>query len=169
MKEIKDFKYIAFGITNQCTDAYEIPFFDYDIDDLPMIIIELLDMQFKFRLSTIYLIKSTTGYNAFSLDKLPFNTLELIYETSKLIDRKFVKWGLHRGFMTLRMGKDKRFIKSLNSRHTDYIKSSAHKVFFTDIMDFPINDNDNFDNENKIVLTMFPSNKHGFKKELMAW
>lgn len=159
-------KYVAFGITNQCYDGFTLPFFDYDIDDLPMIIIELLTLQREFGLSTIYLIKSNNGYNAFTLDKLPFNTLELLYERSKLIDKEFIRWGLDRGFMTLRMGADKRFIKALESKHRIFFKSLGHKTFFVDIMKFPITDNVNFDTDNKITITSFPSNKHGYKKEL---
>lgn len=170
MKQLKDFKYIAFGITNQCFDGYVLPFFDYDNDDLPNIVLELLSLQNTFELSNIYILRSTNGYNAFSLDKLTFDRLKAIYNNSKLIDTQFIKWGLNRGFMTLRMGNDKSLLMTLTSKFKPipfYLKSLPHKKFFIDIMEFKIKDESNFDNEGQITITMFPSNKHGIEKELL--
>lgn len=166
MKLIKDFKYITFGITNQCQDNFLLPFFDYDLKDLFSIIFELSKLQIKFRLSNIYIIKSTNGYNAFSLDKLYFNELREIYNDTKLVDVEFIKWGINRGFMTLRMGKDKKCTKVLYSFSLKYKKSNAHKKFFNEIMNFNIKDNIGFDTEKKITFSCFPSNKYGILKEV---
>lgn len=157
------FKYISFGITNECEDAYQIPFFDYDVKDLLYVIRELQTIQTTFQLSNIYIIKSLNGYNAFSFDKLTINVLKTIYIVSRWIDKDFIKYGLQRGFMTLRMGYDKQLIYTLHSSLGIYQKSLPHKKFFTQIMEFQINDNENFDDKNKLILSMFPSNKHGFK------
>jgi hypothetical protein len=82
----------------------------------------------------------------------------------KYIDKTFVEWGFKRGFFTLRMGKDKTYLAVLINNSKAYVKSKPHKLFLTKVMLFPIKDNLNFDNENEITITMFPSNKHGFKK-----
>lgn len=100
---------------------------------------------------------------------LTFNIVKSIYDKSKLVDKEFIKWGLNRGFMTLRMSNDKIFSFVLKSVNNKYNKSLSHKIFFTDIMNFPIKDNINFNNSSKLTITMFPSNKHGFKKELIDY
>lgn len=161
---MNEYKYLAFGITNQCKNDFVLPFFDYDIIDLAKIERELHRIQNFFKLSNIYIIRSTNGFNAFSLDKLTFNTLKSIYSYTTFVDEQFIKYGLQRGFMTLRMGKDKIFSNMLYSKYDEYKKSLSHKKFFTEIMKFPLIEDINFDNEKEITLTMFPSNKHGFDK-----
>lgn len=148
-----------------------LPFFDYDIEDLPNIVLELMSIQKEFNLSNIYLLKSSNGYNAFSLDKLFFNVINDIFESTEFVDNDFIKWGLNRGFLTLRMGEDKKIISVLvsKSKNINYKKSLPHKKFFNEIMEFDIKDDINFDNESKIIITMFPSNKHGVKKGVYNW
>lgn len=162
---MKDFKYIAFGITNQCKDDHLIPFFDYDDINISTVRMELDFLQKVFDLSNIYIMESTNGYNAFSFDKLTFDILKSIYNKSKYIDKDFIKYGLQRGFMTLRLGNDKKLVDILKTNNRIYLKSSSHKKFFNDIMRFHIVDLINFDNEKIITITMFPSNKHGFEME----
>jgi hypothetical protein len=65
------------------------------------------------------------------------------------------------------MGNDKNYIMTIDSNYNLHRKSKAHKDFFNDIMNFMINDNKNFDCSSEIHLQMFPSNKHGFKKEVL--
>lgn len=115
----------------------------------------------------MYILKSTHGYNAFSLDKLTYHILKDVYKYSKFSDKDFIKYGLQRGFLTLRMGNDKRLINILYSDNEGYYKSYSHKLFFEKVMQFTIKDNNNmFDNEKQITITVFPSNKHGFKQEV---
>jgi hypothetical protein len=64
------------------------------------------------------------------------------------------------------MGNDKKLIISLISKYNLFTKSFAHKRFFTDIMEFNLKDNINFDKEVLTTITMFPSHKHGFDREL---
>jgi hypothetical protein len=127
-------------------------------------ITDLINIQKKYALSNIHIIESTNGYNALSFDKLNFNELKKIMTDLKYIDKTFVEWGFKRGFFTLRMGKDKKYLNVLINNSNTYIKSNPHKTFLTKVMLFPIKDNLNFDNEKEITITMFPSNKHGFKK-----
>lgn len=170
MKQLKDFKYMTFGITNQTGDNFYLPFFDYDSNDLLSIMIELEEIQKDYKLSNIYILKSTNGYNAFSLDKVSMNTLKSIYSESYLIDKTFVKWGLSRGFITLRMGEDKKLIHVLTSNSSTYVKSLPHKKFFSEVMNFDIEDSKCFDNKKLITISAFPSNKHGLPfKECKSW
>jgi hypothetical protein len=165
-KKQKDFKYMSFGITNQCKDGFQLPFFDYDFNDVYIIMSELKKIQQYYKLSNIYFIKSTNGFNAFSFDKLNYSMLKEIYKTCQHVDKDFIKYGLKRGFFTLRMGKDKIFKSTIFSNNNNYIKSLPHKKFFVEIMSFYIPDDNNFDNENNLVVTTFPSNKYGFNKEI---
>lgn len=89
-----------------------------------------------------------------------------IYKTSHYIDPDFIKYGLQRGFMTLRMGDDKTLFLILTSNNNVYKKSLCHKIFFNDIMDFNIKDTKNFDKNMEIIVTSFPSHKHGFDMEI---
>lgn len=167
---MKDYKYIAFGITNQCINDYLLPFFDFDKIDIGDVVAELTELQFKFLLSNIYIILSENGFNAFSLDKISYKMLKEIYNRSIFIDKDFIKWGLNRGFMTLRMSERKKLYKILENKNSIYEKSLPHKWFFNEIMEYNINDNDRFDNESKLTITSFPSNKHGFEmKEVKKW
>lgn len=129
---------------------------------------ELQEIQQKYNLSDIYIVKSTNGYNAFSLDKLTYDYLVKILTNTKYVDKDFIKYGLQRGFLTLRMGIDKKFKHILHNKSLAFTKSNAHKLFFKNIMNFPINDNIHYDNEEIITITVFPSNKHGFKKEVLT-
>ena len=160
-KEIKKYKYIAFGITNQCKNDKFIPFFDFDINDIIYVTYDLMKVRIKHFLSNIYLIKSKNGFNAFSLDMLSFENLLNIYKDCSFVDQDFIKFGVKRGFFTLRMGSDKIFISIIKSFSHKYTKSLPHKNFFVKIMNFPIKDNVSFNNNKGLVITKFPSNKHG--------
>lgn len=160
---MKDFKYITFGITNQCKNDYLIPFFDFDNQHIENVLIDLQHIQDVFKLSHIYIILSENGYNAFSLDKLDYKTLKEIYEQTQNVDNQFIKWGLNRGFMTLRMSDRKKLYKIIKSNNFIYMKSTPHKWFFNEIMEYNIQDIVMFDNENQITITSFPSNKHGYE------
>lgn len=156
---------MAFGITNQCHNKKFIPFFDYDINNLFTISTELKTLQENYNLSNIYLIESSKGVNAFSLDMIPFKTLKQIYSHTKYVDKLFIKWSIARNFSTLRMGNDKKYLTVIENNNITYKKSNVHKLFFIDIMKFPIKDNINFDNNDKITITCFPSNRHGYPME----
>jgi len=95
-----------------------------------------------------------------------FKTLKQIYQSTKYMDKLFMKWSINRGFSTLRMGKDKKYLTILENNNVTYKKSLVHKLFFNDVMKFPIKDDFNFDNNDKITITCFPSNRHGYPMEM---
>jgi len=64
------------------------------------------------------------------------------------------------------MGKDKEYLTVLESTNNLYQKSFVHKLFFNDVMKFPIDDNMNFDTNENLTITCFPSNKHGYPMEM---
>lgn len=163
------YKYLAFGITNQCHDKTFIPFFDYDITNLFTISKELRGIQEKFNLSNFYIIESFNGFNVFSLDKISFNRLKTILNYTKFVDRLFIKCSIQRGFCTLRMGNDKKYLTILENAETKYKKSLVHKKFFIEIMKYPITDNLNFDNNQMITITCFGTNNHGFPMEMFKF
>jgi len=162
-----DFKYRAFGVTNLCDNGHQLPFFDYDINDLTLVMYELSRIQFKHKLSKIYILKSTHGYNAFSLDKLTKEEIEKLYNDCKEMDSLFIAYSKKRCYATLRMGLDKELIGSIASSFNIYSKSLSHKNFFNEIMDFNITDNINFDNGNFIRIVSFLSNKNGILRSVL--
>jgi hypothetical protein len=165
-KNILTTKYskVCLGITNQASGGLFLPFFDYDtsIDESHKIIWELVFLQSKYELSNIYLFQSTNGYNALSLDKLPFNILESIYKDAKLLCNDYKNLGLNRGFLTLRIGKDKLFVDSLKSDSHRYEKSLSHKYALESFyyIDIPIDNY--FDSNTKLRIKAYRSEKNGF-------
>lgn len=120
-----------------------------------------MNLQFTYKLSTFYILKTTNGYNAFCLDKLTINELLVIYSHAKYVDNDFIKFCAERDFFTLRMNGNKELILTIESKHNDNIKSNAHKIFFNDIMKYNIKDNTSFDNETLLDIACFHSSKHG--------
>lgn len=124
-----------------------------------------------YKISTVYIIKTKNGYNAFSLTKKSF--LEIVYMLSgyEYIDSLFIKLAVEkRGFFVLRMGKDKQYIKKIFSPFSpiDNSLSYAHYLFFKKIMDYPIQignfmvSKKYFDMLTKYKIISYKSVKHGF-------
>lgn len=153
---------VCLGITNITPDGYFLPFWDYDNKKLNSVIKDLVPLQVIFKLSDIYLFKSTNGYNALSLDKLPYNILEKIYLSSKNCCEDFIKFGLKRGFLTLRFGGDKDLIDIMKSKYSHYGKSLSHANFLTEIVGIPIATDYSFDTNTFIRLKAYRSEKNGF-------
>lgn len=134
---------------------------DYDNKDLSLIVAEIEKLQFIYNLSDFYILSTENGYNAFCLDKLPFNDLLVIYQQSKLVCKDFIKYCTKRKHFTLRMSGFKELILICKSVNCFYSKSNAHKIFFNEIMSYHFNDGSNFDNETSINLESYNSTKHG--------
>lgn len=151
----------CFGISSECKDGKHILFFDYDKKDLSDIKKEIKILQSFFSLSNVYILTTENGYNAFCLDKFSFRDLLAIYDSSDLICKDFIKYCIKRGHFTLRMAYCKHLIFIVSSGNNIHIKSNGHKIFFNEIMDYCIYDNDNFDNSISIIIESFNSIKHG--------
>ena len=68
-----------------------------------------------------------------------------------------------RGFYVLRMSHSKTWLKVING-FNDYLQSDAHRHFFNDIMNFPINENLQYDNDSTLKLIAYKSPRHGTVK-----
>jgi hypothetical protein len=155
---------ICFGYTNKASGGFFLPFFDYDTKDISLILSELIDIQIKYKLSSIYIYNSINGYNALSLDKLPYNILVSLYKDCKNICDDYRRLGLNRNFLTLRIGKDKLLYSVLESYHKNYEKSLSHAILLNVFFNTDINifDDKKFDLNTTIVLKAYRSEKHGF-------
>lgn len=151
----------CFGISSECNDGKHILFLDYDKKELPKIIDELKTFQMIYTLSDFYILSTENGYNVICLDKFDFSDLLDIYEHSKLIDSKFVRYCRIRRHFTLRMDGSKKMEFVLTSTNKYRQKSNAHRIFFRDVMNYNIIDGSKFDRETSIYLESFFSRKHG--------
>jgi len=129
-------------------------------------------IQKQYLLSDIYIIKSSHGFNFYSLDKLALDVVKDINSSIKDIDSTYNYLQYYkRGFYTLRtMPKhDKKFIKTIKSIYPPiYAKSNAHRIYFNNVWDLDINnhvsnDKTGFDNLERIWLIQFRNNKHGWE------
>jgi hypothetical protein len=155
------------GITNKTEDNKHIPFFDYDTDDLPNILLDIALFQKKFHLSTAFIVSSTHGYNVFFLDKIDFDGCLLLCEQSRYIDKKFIEYAVNKKNFTLRMGKDKKLHRIISSKNNIFQLSYSHYIFFndffkTDILNGIQITDLNFDNLEEIQLVLFMSKKYGY-------
>lgn len=161
---------VCFGITNVSNFGYRLPFFDYDVDMLPDIRLNLIFIQFKYSLSDIYMFKSTNGYNALTLDCIPYNELLKIYKDTNYICNDYVKLGLKRNFLTLRFGTDKKILWILKNNPKKYKKSLSHamalNLFYNLNIDTPI---DEFNDNTIIRFKAYRSEKNGFMKVGEKW
>ena len=155
---------VCFGYTNKASNGFYLPFFDYDDKKLHDIEIELTKIQKKYALSDIYIFSSKNGYNALSLDKLPYNKLKDIYSECKLVCDEYLELGLRRNILTLRIGKDKKLIEVVESNNNIWKKSLSHAILlivFFDV-DIEVYANKTFDNNLYLRLKAYRSEKHGF-------
>jgi len=152
------------GMTNLTNNGYFLPFFDYDSKRLMKVKNELRNIQHTFSLSDIYLIKTLNGYNAFSLDKIPFSILNQIMECSKEVDKDFKRLAFKRGFFVLRVGQEKKLQEILCSENNIYEKSLCHALalhtFFDYLLETP--PEKGFDDNYMMRLHLYKSEKHGY-------
>ena len=159
----------AFGIRSTCEDNNHI--FMSDIDEnikLSNIIDIVNEIQNKYFLHEIYIMRSTKGYNLFSLDKLP---LKMIYKINKdypSIDQQFNEIAYNtRQFYVLRIGADKEIITTLKgSTPPIYTQSNAHRVFFNGVFDLHIEyEPMYYDEYEKFWIIRFRSLNHGVEMD----
>ncbi len=163
----------AYGVMSRTYDNAHIYMGDIDKD------ISLKEMesicrkiQKQYLLSDIYIIKSSHGFNFYSLDKLALDVVKDINSSIKDIDSTFNYLAFYkRGFYVLRtMPKhDKKFVKTVKSIYPSiYVKSNAHRIYFNNVWDLDINnyvnyENNDFDRLERIWLIQFKTNKHGWE------
>jgi hypothetical protein len=152
---------VCFGITNLAKGGYSIPFFDYDTVDIENIILELKQLQEYYNLSDIYIFNSNHGYNALSLDKIEFNLLKEIYETTEFVCKDFIKFGIKRNFLTLRIGNDKKLLTVLE-RISTREKSFAHALALNYFYNIDIKNKIGFDDNSILRIKAYRSEKDGY-------
>jgi len=155
----------CFGISSLCADKNHVIFYDADcnhsLDSLNKVETDLRKMQVVASLSTFYVLKSTNGYNAICLDKIPIeNVIKLLSNYCTMIDNDFIKFGAKRGYFTLRIDKDKKIINNLISI-TERKKSFPHKFILENFLNISVVEGD-FDNSKSIDIIHFPSDKNGY-------
>lgn len=166
----------CYGISSLCIDESNkdskalnllkdnhVIYYDVDISkrvgNKTRIISELRLLQIKYNLGNFYILESTHGYNAFCIDKIPFILLKNIFSDSFFVDKNFVKYGLKRGYFTLRLGEDKKYIGFVENPSSNQ-KSLIHKIVFSTLWDIPIELN-NCDKNRLCDIIRFPSDKNG--------
>ena len=160
----------AYGVMSRTYDNAHIYMGDIDKD---ISLKEMTDIckkiQKQYLLSDIFIIKSSHGFNFYSLDKLALDVVKDINSSIKDIDSTFNYLAFYkRGFYVLRtMPKhDKKFIKTVKSIYPSiYVKSNAHRIYFNNVWDLDINnyvnyENNDFDMLERIWLIQFKNNKH---------
>lgn len=158
----KDSK-VCFGMINKASGGFYLPFFDYDFkDNYEKIIEDLTNLQSIYFLSDIFIFKSENGYNAFSLDKLPYNIFKNLCENSKYICKDFRRLGLDRGFLVLRFGHDK-ILQYILLKKGKYKKSLCHYEALKTFYDVDVSyDMREFDKNLILKIYAYRSIKHGF-------
>jgi hypothetical protein len=156
---------VCLGMVNKTKRLFYLPFFDYDyIDDYNKIKTELLGLQQKYRLSDIFIFTSENGYNAFSLDKLHYETFKKLCYDSKYLCDDYRRLGLKRGFLVLRIGKDK-ILKEVLFNKGKYKKSLPHLIALNNFYGVETKYNmSEFDKNLDLRIYAYRSEKHGFLK-----
>jgi len=163
----------AYGVMSRTYDNAHIYMGDID-KDISLNEMESIcrKIQKQYLLSDIFIIKSSHGFNFYSLDKLALDVVKDINSSIKDIDSTFNYLAFYkRGFYVLRtMPKhDKKFIKTVKSIYPSiYVKSNAHRIYFNNVWDLDINnyvnyENNDFDMLERIWLIQFKNNKHGWE------
>lgn len=153
---------VCFGIQSITEDDQHIFMLDYDGDNYKFFKTELRKLQSEYKLSDVYILKTSNGYNAFSMDKLEKEFLLSILASSQIVDVYFTTIGLLRGHWTLRMGNDKYFMGTMISQHDLYDKSLAHYNFFVEIMQYPIYKDNTYDDFYEYKIDAYRSVKNGW-------
>jgi len=164
-KKTKRYIKVCYGISSQAGESDNHIFMsDYDGYSLESVVNHLRPIQKEFNLSDIFIIESTNGFNALSLDLLPNSLIYMIgSDVYSIADHKFFKYGFDRGYYTLRFDKDKKLVRILRNNSMKYKKSLAHKLFLEWFFDIKIDgSNNNFDDNKKIRIIQYRSEKHGF-------
>ena len=152
----------CYGVSSKVSDFDHVFMIDYDDIELVDVLKHIVSIQNDFNLSDMYIIRSTHGFNVICLDML---TASLIYNIGVAIrspaDRNFFKYGFKRGYYVLRFDKDKELIGIVANYSDKYSKSLAHKRFLEWYFNITIHPS-NFDENDKIDIIQYPSNKNGY-------
>lgn len=163
IERVKNSKY-CFGICSNVDDKRHVLFFDFDGDiSLKQVEESLKRTMLVYQLSDIYILKSDNGYNAFCLNIFDFNYVYAILKNTDFVCEDFTRLGFEkRGFYVLRMCFNKHYIKTIEGYHVDHNHlSDAHRWFFTEVMNFPINNNGFFELNTSFKIIAYKSSKHG--------
>jgi len=125
-------------ISSLCQCNRHILFWDFDNIDLSFAEKSLSSIQAYHGLGDIYIIKSSSGYNAFCLDKFFLNEAYNILYHTRWNDFQHVRIGYLSESWALRIGDDKELIKRIDitENYKSRKQSNAHYNFFKKIFDF---------------------------------
>lgn len=155
----------SFGITSQCHDGNHIYMADIDEDiTIENLMTIITDIMKKYYLYEIHIIKSTTGYNIFSLDKLPLKEIYNINKQYPSIDQKYNNLQYnHRRFYTLRIAGDKHYIMNLGLKRDSpiFVQSNGHRMFFNSMFNLSLPQTKYYDNSDYFKIIRFINDKHG--------
>ena len=157
MKKLK----CCYGISSRCDTHEHIFMIDYDGITLEEVKKHLKFVQEDYKLSDIYIMSSTHGFNAICLDKLP---LSIIYNIGISVFspacRDFFKYGFKREYYVLRFDNDKDLVCILPGNGIRD-KSTPHKEFLEMFFNFKIK-GENFDENKILTVIQYPSKKNGY-------
>jgi hypothetical protein len=126
-----------YGVTNQTSDGYFIPMWDFAEDrDLEDVMRSLSNIQDEFGLSTIYVFQTypTESYRAVCFDKLIFVKAMGIICMTNHIDHQYLRFSWIRMRCVLRLtskvGKEERLVGTLPSMSA-FEKSLDHQAIFS--------------------------------------
>lgn len=130
MDRIRTKKQIA--INSRTEDSKHILIWDFDNIDLFDVLESLNKTQGFHGLGCIYIIKSNHGFNAFCLDKFFVKHAHNIKYYTRWSDFRHTESGYKKGLWCLRLGNDKKIIKTLmpTSNWSQRQQSNAHLEFF---------------------------------------
>lgn len=153
----------AIGFTSKTEDGLHIIIGDIDKKNFPVynILNILKNFQFKYNLSSIYIIESRSGFNFVCLKKFDFKKVVYMLQTLDIIDEKFLKCSIERGYFTLRIGNDKKVIAIIHN-YEHNIKNSLsniHRIILIDFFNaYSTHDCFNDDNNKKIEFVRYIDN-----------
>ena len=154
---------VCYGISSITKDNQHIFMIDYDTHNLNKIRSSLINIQYDFDLSDIYILKTTNGYNAFSMDKLGHSLLYMIGVNTPLADRRFFDYGFKKGYYVLRIdGNDKEIVDIMTNPSHKYEKSTAHAIFFKHTLGIRVDATLNYDNHTECDIIGYRSMRHGY-------
>lgn len=142
-----------------------------DIDEkIPLKKVESLcrRLQDNFLLHHIYIVRSSSGWNIFSLDKLALKMVFLINSVTDEICKKFNNIAFRtRCFYVLRVGSDKELVKRVPSPRSSpvFVQSNGHRIFYNNMLGISREWDMFFDEFERFWIIRFKSSKHGWSLE----
>ena len=129
---------VEYGYTSCCETGEHIPLWDFDGIPLTKVEEALREIQEKYKLSTIYILKTRHGYNAICLDKNNYLNIKQIILETKYVDPIYIRLSEKREHMVQRIGEDKHIIKILHSKYNLYQKSNAHRIMLKELYGYVV-------------------------------